>query len=195
MTIYTAIADSEIDPESPGTTTLFTKLRDNPIAITEKAAGAPVLANNYIVTAMVADGQITNPKLAAPTSGTTYLIGKHDAGYTGAVGSPGTDTIIPELSIGILLDGTVTVYAEHRNLGSSGNVYLTFYKNGAAASSTFSTTSSTFVARQVNISVAVGDVISVVYHVQTGTDQSDIRNFRLYSGTKCMAGYMSDPRY
>ena len=35
MTVHTAIADSEIDPESPGTTTLFTKLRDNPIATYE----------------------------------------------------------------------------------------------------------------------------------------------------------------
>lgn len=35
MTAYITIADSEIDPESPGTTTLFTKLRDNPIATYE----------------------------------------------------------------------------------------------------------------------------------------------------------------
>lgn len=41
MTVYTAIADSEIDPESPYTTTLATKNRDNPIAITEGASGAP----------------------------------------------------------------------------------------------------------------------------------------------------------
>lgn len=45
MTTYTTIADSDIDPESPGTTTLFTRLRDNPIAITEGAAGAPSIAN------------------------------------------------------------------------------------------------------------------------------------------------------
>ena len=41
MTTYTTIADADIDPESPGTTTLFTRLRDNPIAITEGASGAP----------------------------------------------------------------------------------------------------------------------------------------------------------
>lgn len=41
MTTYTAIADADIDPESPGTTTLFNRLRDNPIAITEGSAGAP----------------------------------------------------------------------------------------------------------------------------------------------------------
>lgn len=41
MTTYTAIPDSDIDPESPGTTTLFTRLRDNPIAIAEGDATAP----------------------------------------------------------------------------------------------------------------------------------------------------------
>jgi len=45
VTTYSTIADSEIDPESPGTTTLFTKLRNNPIAITEGASGAPSILN------------------------------------------------------------------------------------------------------------------------------------------------------
>ncbi len=44
MTAYTVIADSEIDPESPGTTTLFTKLRDNPIAISEGTSPAPAIS-------------------------------------------------------------------------------------------------------------------------------------------------------
>jgi len=50
MTTYTAIADSEIDPESPGTTSLFTRLRDNPIAQTEGAAGAPKIQGAAIDT-------------------------------------------------------------------------------------------------------------------------------------------------
>lgn len=41
MTTYTAIPDSDIDPESPGTTTLFTRLRDNPLAVAEGDATAP----------------------------------------------------------------------------------------------------------------------------------------------------------
>ena len=41
MTTYTAIADTEIDQDSPVTETLMTKMRDNPIAITEGASGAP----------------------------------------------------------------------------------------------------------------------------------------------------------
>lgn len=41
MTTYTAIPDSDIDPDSPVTSSLMTLLRDNPIAITEGSAGAP----------------------------------------------------------------------------------------------------------------------------------------------------------
>ncbi len=41
MTTYTAILASEIDTDSPITVDLMTKIRDNPIAITEGAAGAP----------------------------------------------------------------------------------------------------------------------------------------------------------
>lgn len=41
MTNYNAIADAEIDPGSPITTSLVERLRDNPIAIAEGAAGAP----------------------------------------------------------------------------------------------------------------------------------------------------------
>lgn len=45
MTAYSAIADSDIDPESPITTGLMTKLRDNPIAIAEGSSGAPTVDN------------------------------------------------------------------------------------------------------------------------------------------------------
>jgi hypothetical protein len=41
MTAYTAIADSEIDTDSPITESLLTRIRNNPIAITEGSTGAP----------------------------------------------------------------------------------------------------------------------------------------------------------
>lgn len=41
MTTYTAIANAAIDQDSPVTQPLMTALRDNPIAITEGASGAP----------------------------------------------------------------------------------------------------------------------------------------------------------
>lgn len=44
-TSYTAIPDTDIDTDSPLTGALVTLIRDNPIAITEGAAGAPSIAN------------------------------------------------------------------------------------------------------------------------------------------------------
>jgi len=41
VTTYTSIANNEIDADSPTTDTLFTRLRDNPIAIAEGSSGAP----------------------------------------------------------------------------------------------------------------------------------------------------------
>lgn len=41
MTSYISIANSEVDPDSPITADLMTKLRDNPIAISEGSSGAP----------------------------------------------------------------------------------------------------------------------------------------------------------
>lgn len=41
MTTYTSIPNSDIDQDSPVTQPLMTALRDNPIAITEGATGAP----------------------------------------------------------------------------------------------------------------------------------------------------------
>ena len=41
MTAYTAIADGEIDTDSPITESLLTRFRNNPIAITEGSTGAP----------------------------------------------------------------------------------------------------------------------------------------------------------
>ena len=50
MTTYTTIADTEIDQDSPVTETLMTKMRDNPIAITEGASGAPRIVQNALST-------------------------------------------------------------------------------------------------------------------------------------------------
>ena len=77
MTTYTAIADSEIDPESPGTTTLFTKLRDNPIAITEGASGAPQIQNGAIAAGAIHTAELstgTNTSSTASTGGIQFTM-------------------------------------------------------------------------------------------------------------------------
>jgi hypothetical protein len=76
MTIYSAIADSDVDPESPGTTNLFTRLRDNPLAIQEDDATAP--DNAYATLA----GTITSQGALATLN--TVSASEIDAGAVGA---------------------------------------------------------------------------------------------------------------
>jgi len=45
------------------TSSQMQQLRDNITAAFEKAGGAPVLADNYIVTVMITDGNVTEAKL------------------------------------------------------------------------------------------------------------------------------------
>ena len=64
MTTWTTSPSGDRDPESPVTTSLINLLYNNPIAITEKAAGAPVLANGYVVNAMMAGSAIKQGNLS-----------------------------------------------------------------------------------------------------------------------------------
>ena len=74
MTTYSAIAASEIDVDSPITTGLMTKIRDNPIAITEGASGAPKIqtasleqtgGSEAVTTATIRAGAVGNTELAS----------------------------------------------------------------------------------------------------------------------------------
>ncbi len=67
MTSYTAIPDADIDAESPVTETLLTLIRDNPIAITEGASGAPAVVN----AALDSDVGAQSATAQATTSGST----------------------------------------------------------------------------------------------------------------------------
>jgi len=57
LTTYSAITDSEVDPESPITTSLVTKLRDNPLAIQEGDSTAPKVARFSGLIYLGASGQ------------------------------------------------------------------------------------------------------------------------------------------
>jgi len=71
---YTAILNSEIDPDSPLTTGLMTKVRDNPIAMFAKDAGAPVLANLYVTEAMLAASAVSQSKLKSTTGAVSTAV-------------------------------------------------------------------------------------------------------------------------
>ena len=69
---YSAIPDTEIEPGKPGSSSLFTKMRDNPEAIAAGIDPAPKIANaaftdNSLNGAKVVDQTIANAKITNST--------------------------------------------------------------------------------------------------------------------------------
>jgi len=78
MTAYVTIADSDIDPDSPLTTSLLTALRDNPTAITEGSAGAPniqlsAMAANSVGASQIVDGSVGSAEIGVGAVGTSEV--------------------------------------------------------------------------------------------------------------------------
>jgi hypothetical protein len=65
MTDFAPLDADDLGVDRIATSPTAFALYENLFAFTEKATGAPVLANNYVVTAMIADSQVTTPKIAA----------------------------------------------------------------------------------------------------------------------------------
>lgn len=78
MTTYTTIPNTDIDADSPINVNLMTLLRDNPIAITEGATGAPKIqdaafSTNSINGDKLIDSSITQGKIASSAIGQSQL--------------------------------------------------------------------------------------------------------------------------
>ena len=77
MAAWTTIPDSDVDPESPITTSLMQALRDNPVAITENASGAPgfdVIAEQTGGAGVTVDGVLLkNSGIKTDTGGTNEI--------------------------------------------------------------------------------------------------------------------------
>ena len=71
--VWTTIPDADIDPDSPITTSLMTAYRDNFAAMAAKDAGAPVLANDYINSAMIATDAVGSSEIAANAVGQSEI--------------------------------------------------------------------------------------------------------------------------
>ena len=106
--VWTAIPDSDIDPDSPFTTALATAYRENVIAAFEKASGAPVLANNYVVEAMMGTASVKEDSISK------------------VIGSDGTQVI----STGSTWTPTAGFYNWAHYTGS-GKIALELYRSGA----------------------------------------------------------------
>lgn len=82
MATWTTIADSTLEPGKPIRSVDGLALRDNPIAITEGAVGAP-----KIQTAAITDANVTAVKLATGTNERDWVLARTAGAAVGAVGT------------------------------------------------------------------------------------------------------------
>lgn len=176
MTSYVAIPNGDVDQDSPVTQPLMTALRDNPIAIAEGASGAP---------------KIQTIALEPPTSATTYVIRRlqiSEASTSVATYPSGllNDRFSAEQHVGVtvLVPGSIYCYLEHRSGGTIQTSEVRILKNGVVLA-TWSTTSTTYVARSLTVSVAIGD--SIIFQNRGASGTSYWQNLIVYSGNNNMA--------
>lgn len=178
MTTYSVIPDTNLDPGKPVRSVDGKTLRDNPIAITEGASGAP---------------RIRTAALQAPEAGTAYLINRVQDATVQTTSDTYADANLHKSAdytkhVGVvaLVSGVVTAYGEHAaEVATLGTSFLRVIKNGALIQE-WSTTSFSLQARQVNVSVSVGDVVVFQQRCSTGTS-SVFANLRIYSNQPDMA--------
>lgn len=178
MTTYTTIPDADIDQDSPVTQPLMTALRDNPIAIAEGAAGAP---------------RIATAALKAPTAGTAHIIMRlqESANTTGSptayhpTQAHNRYDWAGHLGATCLVAGTITCYFQHSS--GSGTAYARILKNGVQlAEWTAPGFPGTYIARQLDVSVAVGDSI-VFQQYNPSANFAFWQLLRIYSNNPDMA--------
>ena len=82
---WVVIPDSDIDPDSPITTGLMTALRNNVASAFAKDSGAPVLANDYIVNAMINTGAVNADSISGSDISTRVLIDTYIASASATI--------------------------------------------------------------------------------------------------------------
>jgi hypothetical protein len=162
---YTPILNAEVDAESPVTDLLLTRLRDNPIAIANGNAGAPRVYGLALVpdSKAVADGKVLTVSASDAyrlTVGLTRVFG-FSAHGTGA--EVAAVTITP-----IFVDGVIRFKASHFTSSPGQTAVISFFKNGVFVSS-FTTSSTSPVARTIDSAVAVNDVFEWRHRASFGT--------------------------
>jgi len=156
MAVYVTITDSQLDPDAPLTSQLAYQWRDNPEAMFEGAAGAPRLQLAALENPTA--GAVTRSKNNGPAiSLTTTYVDAHSFGFGQT--------------------GTVRVTAEHRVDGGAGGesrLVISRWRNSVSTDLvTYATSSSTYVARSLDVSIIPGDTV-IIYHALFGGTGSPV---------------------
>ena len=161
MTAFVDITNNEIDQDSPVTQPLMVALRDNPVAITEGAAGAP---------------RISTAAMVAPTAGSN-IIAKLSAGIVS-----NNQTVKKEIDpVRVLVGGTVTMSAAV--YGAAGTFEL--WKNDAVVYS--SPINSSLITHTFDVSVVLGDRLAMSIRATQYGSLVYIKDAFIMSGTQNFA--------
>ena len=149
MTAYVTITDGEIDQDSAVTQPLLTAIRDNPIAITEGAVGAP----RVLIGAL----ERLNPG--------TVIRSRSDA-----VSSTTSATDVNTFLFNIMQYGTIRLIFSQRSVfGSTSTAYIYRYRNGITTTiASWATASTSFIDRSADFGVLPGDQVGI-FHKTSGT--------------------------
>lgn len=143
MTTWTDIDASRLEPGKPIRSIDGLALRDNPIAITEGASGAPKIAepamgdasvatraivNGAVTNAKIANGAVTSSKLAVTASETNWVLGRAAGGVIGAVGTYAL--LLPRRSEGTSGPNGVISAAHLAYTSASGETYASLSPSG-----------------------------------------------------------------
>jgi len=125
------------------TSTKMSQNQDNFAAIMAKASGAPVLANDYIVTAMILNSQVTEAKLATAVSNQLVTNGdSHDhSGGDGATIAYGNLSGLPTLGSIAALNSIAQGNLDANSVGQSEvkTTYQQIQTNGSGATTHYAT--------------------------------------------------------
>jgi len=191
MADWTNIPDATFDPDRPVLGSTHLAIVKNFEALAEGAANAPrvltpAINDAAVTTAKIADGNVTNQKLVAPTAGSNVIFRLQPAtvrvqnfGYAD-VNLNNRAITAGHLGCTVLIAGTITCALSHRNVTASTSA-VRILKNGAQVIE-WTQSGGAFVERSVNVSVDVGDAIIFQAHSVNGGD-TDWANLRILSGT------------
>ncbi len=99
MAAWTTIPDSDVDPESPITTSLMQALRDNPTALAEGAAGHPEIVQAAIAAAAVGQTQLKTDSGTVSGVGNVTLPGGAYGFYPQTKASPASNATFQIASV------------------------------------------------------------------------------------------------
>ena len=151
MPTYTAIPNTQIEPEAPVTSELMTLLRDNPLAIREGDPTAPKILG-------LAAATNDEVEVLTVTAADTYTLGVTNDTTVGNLQHNSTSFQTARTIDIVAVTGTVRFYASHRIL-TTGQSTLKVSKNGTLVAF-WTTLSTAFVERSSDISVVPGDQIT-----------------------------------